>query len=108
MIANTKEELGFLLYLETQAVDCGGKLQSARMNADDLEISKRWNESGFIQFGRIAFHDIKTRGDTGEYPRTHWVVLSDEAWKEAHAERKARCQRIMDRLTVKRLGYEED
>lgn len=106
MIANTKDERSFLLYLETQAVDYGGKLQSARMNESDHAIAKKWHGSGFIQFGRIAFDDIKPRGETGEYPRTHWVVLSEEAWAEAHAERKARCQRLMDRLTVNRLRCE--
>lgn len=100
----TREEKNLLLYMETQAVDYGGKLQSVRMNADDYEIAKRWNESGFVLFGRIAANDISTRGDAGEYPRTHWCVLSEEAWAAAHAERRARCKRLMDNLTARRLG----
>ena len=70
----------------------------------DFEIARRWNESGFVLFGRIAAHDISTRGVSGEYPRTHWCVLSDEAWAAAHAERRARCQRLMDKMTVRRIG----
>jgi len=100
----TKEEKSMLLYMETQAVDYGGKLQSVRMNADDFEIAKRWNESGFVLFGRIAANDHATRSGSGEDPRTHWCVLSDEAWAAAHAERRARCQRLMDKLTVQRIG----
>lgn len=100
----TKDEKSLLLYMETQAVDYGGKLQSVRLNADDFEIAKRWNESGFVRFGRIAANDIKTRGDSGEHPRTHWCVLSEAAWVAAHSERRARCQRQMDNLTAQRIG----
>lgn len=97
----TKEEKSLLLYMETQAVDYGGKLEAVRMNADDFEIAKRWNESGFVLFGRIAANDIQTRGGI---TRTHWCVLSEDAWATAHAERRARCQRLMDKLTVQRIG----
>lgn len=98
---NTKE-IRLLLYFETQAVDYGGTLQNARMNAEDFEIAKRWNESGFVQFGRIAASDIPN--ESYESPRTHWCVLSADAWEAAHAERYARCQRKMDALTVQRIG----
>ena len=100
----TKEEKSLLLYMETQAVDYGGKLQSVRMNADDFDVAKRWNESGFVLFGRIAANDHVTRGSSGKYLCTHWCVLSDEAWEAAHTERRARCQRLMDKLTVRRIG----
>ncbi len=98
----TREEKSLLLYMETQAVDYGGKLQGVRMNADDFSIAKRWNESGFVLFGRIAAHDIKQTA--ADLPRTHWCVLSDDAWAAAHAERRARCERLMDKLTVQRIG----
>lgn len=98
----TKDEKSLLLFMETQAVDYGGKLQGVRMNADDLVIAKRWNESGFVRFGRIAARDIKQTA--ADLPRTHWCVLSDEAWAVAHTERRARCQRLMDKLTVQRIG----
>lgn len=99
----TREEKSLLLYMETGAVDHGGKLAGARMNADDFEIAKRWNESGFVSFGRIAYHDITPESTTGPAV-THWCVLSEEAWVAAHAERKARCQRLMDKLKAERIG----
>ena len=98
----TREEKSLLLYLETQAVDYGGKIQSVRMNADDHTIATRWKDVGFIQFGRIAFKDIDN--STGNYPRTHWVVLSEEAWRLAHEERRVRCQRIMEKMPTERIG----
>src|SRR3990167_4301641 len=101
----TKEEKNLLLYMETQAVDYGGKLQSVRMNADDFAIAKRWNDTKFVRFGRIAYHDIPQDGVNG-FPRNHWCVLSDEAWMAAHAERRARCERVMARLAVQRLPLE--
>lgn len=100
----TKEENSLLLYMETQTVDYGGKLQGVRMNADDFEIAKRWNEIGFVLFGRIAANDISTRGTSGEYPRTHWCVLSDEAWVTAHAERRARFERLTNKMAILRVG----
>ena len=101
MELTTNTEKSLLLYFETQAVDYGGKLESVRMNADDFAIAKRWNEAGFVQFGRIAFHDIKNNAGVA---RDHWCVLSDEAWKLAHAERRARCERVMAKISEQRIG----
>lgn len=100
----TTDEIRLLLYFETQAVDYGGALESVRMNSDDMVIARRWNENGFVSFGRIAFHDIKKHNGIA---RDYWCVLSDEAWKIAHDERKARCLRVMSRLTVERKGFGE-
>ncbi len=97
----TRDELSLLLYFETQATDYGGTLESVRMNADDFALAKRWREAGFIQFGRIAFNDIKRHSGIA---RDHWVVLSEEAWKLAHAERRARCERVMKTLKCERVG----
>ena len=72
MELNTRNEKNLLLYFETQAVDYGGTLESVRMNADDFAIAKRWNEAGFVHFGRIAFHDIKRHNGVA---RDHWCVL---------------------------------
>ena len=104
MELTTRDEESLLLYFETQCVDYGGTLESVRMNADDFEIAKRWREAGFIQFGRIAFKDIKRRG--GE-SRNYWVVLSDEAWKLAHTARRERCDRAMSCLNVHRIGLDD-
>ncbi len=101
MELTTRDEKSLLLYFETQAVDYGGTLESVRMNADDFAIAKRWNEAGFVRFGRIAFHDIKKHSGVA---RDHWCVLSEEAWALAHAERRARCARVMATLKVERKG----
>ena len=101
----TREEKSLLLFFETQAVDYGGTLEGVHMNAEDFAIAKRWNEEGFVHFGRIAFHDIARRtGVGGGQPQGHWCVLSEEAWKLAHAERRARCERVMATLKVERKG----
>ena len=97
----TRNEKSLLLYLETQATDYGGTLEGVRMNADDFALAKRWREAGFIQFGRIAFDDIKRHNGVA---RDHWVVLGEEAWRLAHAERRARCDRVMATLKVERKG----
>lgn len=102
MNLTTREENSLLLYLETQAVDYGGTLESVRMNADDFAILRRWKEAGFVHFGRIAFQDVKKHGGVA---RDHWVVLSEEAWTMAHTERRARCERVMARLKVERNGF---
>lgn len=101
MELTTREEKSLLMYFETQATDYGGTLESVRMNADDFAIAKRWNEAGFVHFGRIAFNDIKRHNGVA---RDHWCVLSEEAWKLAHAERRARCERVMAKLNVERKG----
>jgi hypothetical protein len=101
----TTEESRLLLYMETQAVDYGGLLQSVRMNSDDFAIAARWNESGFVQFGRIAANDITPTGNN--YPRTHWCLLSDAAWEVVYAVRRARCKTKMDGLEVQRVGLVE-
>lgn len=101
MELTTREEKSLLLYFETQAVDYGGKLEGVRMNSDDFAVAKRWNDEGFVQFGRIAYHDIKR---TSGVSRDHWCVLSEAAWQIAHAERRARCDRVMLNITEQRIG----
>lgn len=95
----TSEERSLLLYFETQAVDYGGlidlkqrRAQAGIMNKEDFDIAKKWDEEGFVKFGRIKFHSI--------IKSTHWCELSEEAWKLAHAERRARCKRIMSKQTI--------
>lgn len=99
----THAEKSLLLYFESQATDYGGTLQGVRMNTEDFLLARKWREAGFVQFGRIAFDDIKRDGGVA---RDYWVVLSEEAWQLAHAERRARCDRLADRLKVQRIGLE--
>lgn len=103
MELNTHAEKSLLLYFESQATDYGGTLESARMNTEDFLLAQKWREAGFVQFGRIAHEDIKRHGGVA---RDHWVVLSEQAWRLAYVERRARAGRLMDRLKVRRIGLE--
>lgn len=89
----TSDERNLLLYLETRAVDYGGKVDAQHMNKEDFDIVQKWNKEGFVKFGRIKFHSIIGKS-------THWCELSEEAWNLAHAERRARCKRIMSKQTI--------
>jgi len=82
----TRAERSLLLFLETQAVDYGGKVRSASMSDEDFEIARRWAEEGFIEFGRRPARAIMRPG----VKRFHWVRLSDRAWDLAHRLRKLR------------------
>jgi len=84
----TSDERNLLLYLETRAVDHGGKVDAQHMNKEDFDIVQKWNKEGFVKFGRIRFHSIIGRS-------VHWCELSEEAWDLAHAERRAKYFRII-------------
>lgn len=96
-----RKELSILLYVETRAVDYGGVLDGMHMNSDDIEILKRWDEAGFVRFGRIALTDVKS---TPTSCKCYWCDLSDEAWTVAHRERKARAMRSRN-TKVERLHH---
>jgi|WetSurMetagenome_2_1015567.scaffolds.fasta_scaffold1241529_1 hypothetical protein len=85
----TREEKSLLLFLESCATEHAGSLDPRHMNDDDKEIIKKWTNSKFIQYGRIAaaYLNITT-------VRCNWVNLSDEAWDLAHQERKSRFIRM--------------
>ncbi len=95
----TSDEKSLLLYFETCLVDAYGKADSRRMNKDDFDIAKKWNESGFVTFGRIKSKDIINNN-------THWVRFSEEAWELAHKERRARCGRMLEKATYERVGVD--
>lgn len=86
----SSDERSLLLFLETRAVDHSGRVQTARMNADDVDIAAKWNAEGFVAFGRIRAVDCNEYG-------THWCRLSDRAWALAHEERKTRAARTWDK-----------
>jgi len=83
----TKNEKGLLLYLETRAVDCSGKVDSKHMDKNDFELAHNWVEKGFIVFDRIDSECLIGNN-------THLIKLSNEAWDLAHQERKARAERM--------------
>lgn len=83
----TAAEKSLLLYLETRAVDYGGRVNTLHMNTEDMEIAAKWNKEGFIKFGRIVMRHHNSDG-------THWCRLSDNAWVLAHKERMNRWERL--------------
>jgi len=86
----SKNEKNLLLFFETRAVDYGGRVSLVYMNRDDMKIAEKWNESGFVFFGRIVIRHHNKDG-------TNWCRLSEEAWKLAHQERKARHKRMWEK-----------
>lgn len=88
----TSDERSLLLYIECCAVDYGGLVDCRKINDDDRAILKKWDREGFISFSRITFKSLKTL-NTKEY--NHDLVrLSEDAWKLAHEERRARNVRM--------------
>ena len=83
----TKDERSLLLYLETRAVDHGGKIRDANMNDLDRATLKAWTKSGYVKSGRIASEHMDAQHAT-------WVHLSEQAMADAHDLRKARAERM--------------
>ena len=100
----TKDERSLLLFFETCAVDRAGKVDTRRMNDDDMKIGSAWNENDFVRFGRIKFTDISKPPSRLLPNYTHWCELSEEAWKEAHKERRARAERMAKKITYERIS----
>ena len=88
----TKDEKSLLLFFESCAVDKWGKVNTRHINEEDYEIAEKWNKEKFIGFGRVASEGVNEYG-------SHWCLLSDEAWKLAHEERKARGIRVWGKRT---------
>ncbi len=86
----TKDERSLLLFFETGATDQRGLIHVRHMNTDDFTIAKEWHEEGFVKFGRMKMKDM----DRLHTPKSHWIILSDEAWVLAHQERRARAKRM--------------
>jgi len=93
----TPSENNLLLYLETCSVDYGGKIDRRRINDAELKTLEQWSGDGFIQFGRIAAHDI-----VGGL--SLWAIPSDDAWNAAHRERRARHERMMQNRRAEYIG----
>lgn len=87
----TRDEKSLILFLETQAVDYCGIVRTIHMNQPDLKIAEKWNDEGFIVFHRRPWHEIESDPEyLQKFQRTHYVILSDEAWTIAHVLRKLR------------------
>lgn len=92
----SRNDKSLLLYLETCAVDYGGLVEARRMNAEDVATMARWNDSGFVLSGRVSSADLRRWENHNRRP-TQWCELSEQAWQAAHDERRARCQRLMEK-----------
>lgn len=93
----TRQQLSLLLYLETCAVDRGGRVDLRRMNAAEVELAKSWANAGFLEFGRIASEDVDDRGSM-------YVRLSNSAFNIAHEGRKARAAKGWETRQYKTTG----
>jgi hypothetical protein len=82
-----KNEISLLLFFETCCVDKGGKIDNRNMNQEDRELAEIWNNTGYIDYGRIYSKDVTPN-------HTHFVTLSEGAWKDAHIERRERAKRM--------------
>lgn len=91
----SRDQANQLMYLETRAVDHGGLCDGAQMNREDIDISQRWNEEGFLYFRRISAADLPkaNRYYHGSGGLSHLVILSPDAWACAAALRRARGER---------------
>lgn len=83
----SKAQRSLLLFLETRAVDYGGKVDLQHMNSADMAQAREWHKKGFLRFGRICL-------DNNSRKCSHWVELTDKSWKLAHEERRARNERM--------------
>jgi hypothetical protein len=90
-----KTERSLLLYLESRATDHGGLVDTKHMNSEDIEIAHEWTKEGFVDFQRLASECLNPNRST------HCCFLSEEAWALAHAERRAR----HERMSSKRKWY---
>lgn len=88
----SKDEKSLLLFLETRAVDYGGRVNLAHMNEGDIKIAEKWNKDGLIEFGRIVIRNCNSDG-------THWVKLSVNAFSIAHELRLQRANRMWENRT---------
>lgn len=94
-------ERSVLLYLESRAVDHGGLVDAARMNAADFKIARGWSVEGLIRFSRIP----SGLWDQVRSGSRHVVELSDEAWQCAALERRRRGQKAQHPLVRDSLAY---
>lgn len=96
LLTMTKDERSLLLYLESRAVDAGGVVDGAKMNAEEFALAEVWKEEGFLTaWRRVPFDSITKRNES------QLVELSDEAWQLAHQERLARAKRMREAGHVK-------
>lgn len=94
MIDNmTRDERNLLLYLETCEVDRQGLVDARKMNREDFDIAMRWNEGGFLRFGRLKMDELRSlygANNAKAAESTYYVRLGDDAWAAAAVLRRRR------------------
>lgn len=100
LAAMSKDERSLLLFFETAATDYGGTFDARHLNSEDMDIATRWNELRFITFQRIP-SCLLPEYRHGNSQKSHYVVLSEGAWRLAHAERRARSARLTPKVLEK-------
>lgn len=96
----TRDEQSILMYLETCCVDYGGKVDMRKVNPTDMEIIKKWQAEGWLDFGRIRFSDHIAN-------RTHWVTLSGDLWEMACRLRRERADRLYQGRTWEKTDEQD-
>ena len=86
-----RSQISTLLYFETCCVDRCGKVDSRRINSEDIKNAEEMEKMGLLHFGRIRIRDW---GVEVLKSGAHWVDLTDKGWEEAHKQRKARALRM--------------
>lgn len=97
----TKQEKFLLMCLESDAVLSLGLVNSKRFNKTDMDSFEKWIENGFIQGGKLSQQSADI------YKNTHWVVLSDEAWKMVEKLRRDSAEFNFNRRQWKKEGEVE-
>lgn len=83
----THKEESLLLYLESRAVDYSGRVDVSRMNQQEMVLARKWDEEGFVQFGRIKFEDCQSNKFES------YCHLSPGAYALAAEKRRERAER---------------
>lgn len=91
--ALSKTERSIILYAETVCVDFGGLLEAEKMNGDDLEALRKFQQAGILAFGRIPSRALSEVRTSSRRP-TYWITFTDAAWELAHSLRRKRAERI--------------
>ncbi len=88
----TQEQQSVMLYLESQAVDSGGAVESARLSGHELtSVIPSLIDAGLVEsFSRVPSSVL------GAFRRsiTHTADLTEAGWAFAHAARRARAARL--------------
>jgi hypothetical protein len=96
----TREEKSLVLFFETCLVDGMGRVASAHMNAEDLQIAENLAKEGLIEFGRLNFKTVsKFHKPRPSFSRqyTHWVRFTDKAWQLTHQWRRERSEQVFSK-----------